>query len=84
MLYMAPYSIDGIGLIVVSSCEIDRERSTDDKFYWNAKGHFYGEDEYGHTDGVYDFDAVVYSDGEPSSSYSFNVYTPDLTVKKSN
>ena len=56
------HDIADIGLIVVSSCQLDREESTDSTYYLNVKGHFYGKDEYGHTDGVYDFEATVDSD----------------------
>ncbi len=64
--------IDRVGLIVVSSCELNRSTSTDSKFYYKAYGHFYGEDKYGHTDGVYNFEISVYSDGVPTSSSSFD------------
>ena len=80
------HDIANIGLIVVSSCQIDREKSTDSRYYWNVKGHFYGEDEYGHTDGVYDFEATVYSDGYSTTfnEWLFDKDSSSIVIKKSN
>ena len=80
----ADHYIEELGLIVVSRCQINKEKSTDSTYYWNVKGHFYGEDEYGHTDGVYDFDATVYNDGYPTSSSSFEFDPLSIVIKKSN
>ena len=80
--YLAPYpySSDKISLIFVSSCVIDRETSTDSDFYWDAKGHFYGEDEYGHNNGIYDFEIKVHSEGYPTSDYSFSFSNSDYKI----
>lgn len=76
--------VNHIDTIVVSSNVLDRSASVDGKFYWNLKGHFYGKDEYGHTDGVYDFEITVYSEGIPTSSdyKSFDTVGSSWVIKE--
>ena len=41
--------VQGVGSIVIASCS--RKSGNN----WRVMGHFYGQDSYGHTDGIYNF-----------------------------
>lgn len=55
--------VDHVDTVVISSCILDKSDSGDREYYWKLKGYFYGKDEYGHTDGVYDYDYTVCLEG---------------------
>lgn len=45
--------VQGVGSIVIASCS--RKSGNN----WRVMGHFYGQDSYGHTDGIYNFTCDV-------------------------
>ena len=45
--------VKGVGPIVIASCS--RKSGNN----WRVMGHFYGQDSYGHTDGIYNFTCDV-------------------------